>query len=177
MKTKFREEHDSIGKIKVPQKKYWGAQTQRSLKNFKIGNDLMPIEIVYSFALQKKAAAISNIALKKLEINLGEKIIETCDEILSGKHDDHFPLKVWQTGSGTQTNMNVNEVIANRSNELFGEKLVNIVPFTLTIIVIWSIFNDSFPTVIHLTIIDITNKKLIPCLKKFIKNIRRKKRI
>ena len=177
MKTKFREEHDSIGKIKVPQNKYWGAQTQRSLKNFKIGNDLMPIEIVYSFALQKKAAAISNIALKKLDINLGEKIIETCDEILSGKHDDHFPLSVWQTGSGTQTNMNVNEVIANRSNELFGEKLGEYSPIHPNDHCnMGQSSNDSFPTVIHLTIIDITKKKLIPCLEKFIKKLEEKKR-
>ena len=177
MESKFREEHDSIGKIKVPINKYWGAQTQRSLKNFKIGNDLMPIEIVYSFALQKKAAAISNIALKKLEINLGEKIIETCDEILSGKHDDHFPLSVWQTGSGTQTNMNINEVIANRSNELFGEKLGKYSPIHPNDHCNMSqSSNDSFPTVIHLTVIDITNKKLIPCLKKFIKVLEKKKK-
>ena len=137
----------------------------------------MPIEIVYSFALQKKAAAISNIALKKLDIILGEKIIETCDEILSGKHDDHFPLSVWQTGSGTQTNMNVNEVIANRSNELFGEKLGEYSPIHPNDHCNMSqSSNDSFPTVIHLTIIDITNKKLIPCLKKFIKILEEKKK-
>ena len=107
---KFREESDSLGKIKVPSEKYWGAQTQRSLENFRIGSDTMPIELIHAFALQKKAAAISNLAIEKLDENIAAKIIEVCDQIIDGKLDGHFPLSVWQTGSGTQTNMNLNEV-------------------------------------------------------------------
>ncbi len=118
--SKFRTEIDSIGEIEVPNEKLWGAQTQRSLKNFPIGNDKMPIEFINAFAIQKKSAAISNIAVGVLDTNLGEKIIDVCDEIIQGNLYDHFPLSVWQTGSGTQTNMNLNEVIANKANQLLG---------------------------------------------------------
>ena len=117
-KEKFKIERDSLGEIKVPVNKYWGAQTQRSIENFKIGTELIPIELIHSFAIQKKASAISNLALEKLDPQKGQVIIQVCDEIIKGSLDNHFPLSVWQTGSGTQTNMNLNEVIANRANEI-----------------------------------------------------------
>ena len=116
--TKKRIETDSIGQIEVPSDKLWGAQTQRSLENFPIGRDKMPRELIKAFAIQKKAAAISNLAIGKLNQDLGEKIIEVCDELILGQHQENFPLSVWQTGSGTQTNMNLNEVIANKANKL-----------------------------------------------------------
>lgn len=121
MKTRI--EHDTMGNIEVPADKYWGAQTQRSLQNFKIGDGTMPIEIIKAFAILKKAAALTN---KELGVLAGEKtelISKVCDEILEGKHDDQFPLVVWQTGSGTQSNMNVNEVISNRSHVINGGSL------------------------------------------------------
>ena len=121
--TDFRTEKDSVGNIKVPANKYWGAQTQRSFENFKIGEEKMPEILINSFAMQKKAAAVSNIALGNLDSKLGDAIIKVCDEIIDGKLYEQFPLSIWQTGSGTQTNMNLNEVIANRANEILGKKL------------------------------------------------------
>ena len=110
----YRIEHDSLGEVKVPADRLWGAQTQRSLENFPIGDDRMPLEIIRAFAVLKKAAAFANRDLGKLDERRCALIAEVCDEISSGKLDAEFPLSVWQTGSGTQTNMNVNEVIANR---------------------------------------------------------------
>ena len=101
--NKYRSEKDSIGTIKVSNQRIWGAQTQRSLENFEIGNEKMPIELIKAFAIQKKASAISNVAIGKLEKKIGEKIIDACDKIINGELDDEFPLSVWQTGSGTQT--------------------------------------------------------------------------
>ena len=115
-----RTESDSFGKIKVPSDKYWGASTQRSLKNFKIGKFKVPIEQIHSMAIVKKAAAITNAKFGDLENRIAKAIVKAADEVISGKLDEHFPLVVWQTGSGTQTNMNLNEVIANRSNEILG---------------------------------------------------------
>ena len=106
--TKYRNEKDSIGTIKVSNQRIWGAQTQRSLENFEIGSEKIPIEFIKAFAVQKKASAISNVAIGKLEKKIGEKIIDACDKIINGELDDEFPLSVWQTGSGTQTNMNLN---------------------------------------------------------------------
>ncbi|NIJ45991.1 fumarate hydratase class II [Wenyingzhuangia heitensis] len=118
---KYRIEKDTMGEVQVPADKYWGAQTQRSINNFKIGpSGSMPLEIIYGFAYLKKAAAHANFDLGVLEESKKELISTVCDEILSGKHDDQFPLVVWQTGSGTQSNMNSNEVIANRAQELAG---------------------------------------------------------
>ena len=115
----FRIEKDTIGEVKVPADKYWGAQTERSRNNFKIGPVAsMPIEIVYAFAYLKKAAAHTNCQLGVLEENKRDLISQACDEILEGKLDDQFPLVIWQTGSGTQSNMNVNEVVANRAHVL-----------------------------------------------------------
>ena len=114
----YRTEHDSMGQIQVPSDKYWGAQTQRSFENFKISHEKMPREIVYAIALIKKAAAVANAKLKPQKITKEkcDLIVNSCDKILEGTLDAHFPLSVWQTGSGTQTNMNVNEVVANYAN-------------------------------------------------------------
>ena len=119
----FRIENDTFGSVKVPADKYWGAQTQRSLENFKIGGQLMPKEIIEAFAYLKKAAAQTNYELGVLPKEKADLIAQVCDEILEGKLDNHFPLVVWQTGSGTQSNMNVNEVISNRAHVLSGGKL------------------------------------------------------
>lgn len=119
----YRIEKDSLGEVKVPKEKYWGAQTQRSFQNFKIGNDKMPKEIIYAFAYLKKAAAITNAELGVLDKDKADLIAQVCDEIIDGKLDDQFPLVVWQTGSGTQSNMNMNEVVANRAHVLKGGKL------------------------------------------------------
>ena len=121
MKTRI--EKDTLGDVAVPADKYWGAQTQRSLENFKIGGQKMPLELIQSFAILKKAAALTNSAVGVLSKDKADLICQVCDEILSGKLDEHFPLVVWQTGSGTQTNMNVNEVIANRAHVINGGKL------------------------------------------------------
>ncbi|NER16667.1 class II fumarate hydratase [Spongiivirga citrea] len=120
----YRIEKDTMGEVKVPVNKYWGAQTERSRNNFKIGSPAsMPLEVVYGFAYLKKAAAFTNCELGVLAIEKRDLIAQVCDEILEGKHDDQFPLVIWQTGSGTQSNMNVNEVIANRAHEIAGNKI------------------------------------------------------
>lgn len=120
----YRIEHDTMGEVQVPADKYWGAQTQRSRNNFKIGPEgSMPLEVVYGFAYLKKAAAHTNCALGALTEEKRDLIAAVCDEILEGKHDDQFPLVIWQTGSGTQSNMNVNEVVANRAHVIAGNQL------------------------------------------------------
>src|SRR5260370_2127594 len=117
-KSKTRIETDSMGEIEVPADRYWGAQTQRSLLHFNIGNDVMPREMIRAFGILKKAAALVNQDLGKLPPDKAKLIVSACDEVIEGKLDEHFPLRVWQTGSGTQTNMNANEVISNRATEL-----------------------------------------------------------
>ena len=125
----YRIEHDSMGEVKVPNDKYWGAQTQRSHQNFEIGVGIetMPQEIIHAFGLLKIASAIANNKLKpeKMTDEKLDAISKACDEVISGKLSDHFPLVVWQTGSGTQSNMNANEVIANRGNEIAGKKALH----------------------------------------------------
>ncbi|HMQ64276.1 MAG TPA: lyase family protein, partial [Flavilitoribacter sp.] len=116
----FRTERDSMGPIQVPADKYWGAQTQRSSENFRIGGQRMPVEVIRAFAILKKAAALTNHGLGILSHEKTDLIGRVCDEISAGQLDDQFPLVVWQTGSGTQSNMNVNEVISNRAIELAG---------------------------------------------------------
>lgn len=123
--TTFRQEKDTLGYVDVPADKYWGAQTQRSTQNFKIGGHRMPIEVIHAFAILKKAAARANVLCGVLPSDKAERIAQVCDEILSGALDDQFPLVVWQTGSGTQSNMNVNEVIANRAHVLSGGSLLD----------------------------------------------------
>ena len=126
----YRIEKDTLGEVKVPAEKYWGAQTERSRKNFKIGNSAsMPLEIIYGFAYLKKAAAHANYELGILSIEKRDLISEVCDEIVHGKHDHEFPLVIWQTGSGTQSNMNSNEVIANRAHVLNGGSLDDEIKF------------------------------------------------
>ncbi len=124
--TSFRIEHDTMGEVKVPAEKYWGAQTERSRNNFRIGPEAsMPLEIIYAFAYLKKAAALTNLEMGVLAADKCQLIVKVCDEILAGQHNDQFPLVIWQTGSGTQSNMNVNEVIANRAHVLSGGKLTD----------------------------------------------------
>ena len=121
----YRIEKDTMGEVKVPADKYWAAQTQRSYENFKIGGEIMPREITHAFGILKKAAAIANYNLGKLPKEKLDAIVAACDEVISGKLNEHFPLVVWQTGSGTQSNMNANEVIASRGNEIAGKKLLH----------------------------------------------------
>jgi len=170
-----RNEFDSFGKIKVPDDKYWGAQTQRSIKNFKIGKVNVPLELIHAIGIVKKSAAIVNQKFKDLDPKISKAIQKASDEVISGKLDDHFPLKVWQTGSGTQTNMNVNEVISNRAIEILGGKLgskkpvhpndhVNMAQST----------NDTFPTAMHIAVAIHTNKRLLPALVKLEKSLNKK---
>ena len=150
---KYRTEKDTIGEVKVPNNVYWGPQTERSRQNFKIGtSNKMPIEIIYGYAYLKKSAALANHELGVLEKSKKDLIVQVCNEIINGKLDNHFPLVIWQTGSGTQTNMNINEVISNRSHVILGNKLgsgkkelspnddVNMSQSS----------NDTFPTSIHI---------------------------
>ena len=163
---KYRIEFDSIGKIKVPGDKYWGASTERSNKYFDIGDFLVRPILIHSIAIIKKAAAIVNTKNKDLDQKLSKYIIKAADEIIKGKHDQHFPLKVWQTGSGTQTNMNVNEVIANRAIEIMGGKLGSKKPIHPNDHVNKSqSTNDVFPTAMHIAISLKTKEKLLPSLK------------
>lgn len=160
----FRTEHDSMGEVKVPADKYWGAQTQRSHENFLIGVGLetMPREITTAFGYLKKAAAIANNALKPEKMTAEKlNVIKTaCDEVIDGKLNDHFPLVVWQTGSGTQSNMNANEVIANRANELAGKKLCH----PNDDINMSQSSNDTFPTALHIMAVLAIEDKLIPAV-------------
>ena len=163
---KFRNEFDSIGKIKVPTDKYWGASTQRSNKYFDIGDFLVRPIVIKSIAMIKKAAAIVNKKNGDISQKISKAIIQAANEIISGKHKDNFPLKVWQTGSGTQTNMNVNEVISNRAIEILGGKLGSKKPVHPNDHVNKSqSTNDVFPTAMHISIAIRTKGKLLPSLK------------
>ena len=156
----FRTEHDSMGEIQVPADRYWGAQTQRSYENFKIGIEKIPSEIIRAFAVLKKAAAMANNRLGKLDDQRLSLISQACDEIREGKLEGHFPLAVWQTGSGTQSNMNVNEVIANRGNEIAGEKLLH--PNDHSNMSQSS--NDTFPTAMHIAAAISIEDNLLPAI-------------
>ncbi len=163
---KYRIEFDSIGKIKVPGDKYWGASTERSNKYFNIGDFLVRPLVIQSIAIIKKAAAIVNVRNRDLDLKLGRYIIKAAEEVIKGKHNDHFPLKVWQTGSGTQTNMNVNEVISNRAIQMMGGKLGSKKPIHPNDHVNKSqSTNDVFPTAMHITIALKAKEKLLPSLK------------
>ena len=162
---KFRNEYDSIGSIKVPHDKYWGASTQRSNKYFDIGDFLVRPIVIKSIAMIKKAAAIVNAKNGSLDKKISKAIIKASNEIISGKLADNFPLKVWQTGSGTQTNMNVNEVIANRAIEILGGKKGTKKPVHPNDHVNKSqSTNDVFPTAMHIAIALETKEKLLPSL-------------
>lgn len=156
----YRIEHDSMGEIQVPADRYWGAQTQRSFQNFPIGTEKIPMEVIRAFAILKKAAAIANNRLGKLDEKRLALISQACDEILAGKLDDNFPLSVWQTGSGTQSNMNVNEVIAGRGNSISGEKLLH--PNDHSNMSQSS--NDTFPTAMHIAAVMEIEDKLFPAI-------------
>jgi fumarate hydratase class II len=159
---KFRIETDSMGEIEVPADRYWGAQTQRSLLHFNIGNDVMPREMIRAFGILKKAAAVVNQDLGKLPAEKVKLIVQACDEVIAGTLDDHFPLRVWQTGSGTQTNMNANEVISNRAIEIAGGVLGSKKPIHPNDDVNMSqSSNDTFPTGMHIAAAAQMNK-LIP---------------
>ena len=163
---KYRTEFDSIGQIKVPGDKYWGASTERSNKYFNIGDFLVRPIVIQSIAIIKKAAAIVNAKNKDLDPKLSKFIIKAAEEVIKGKHDEHFPLKVWQTGSGTQTNMNVNEVIANRAIQMMGGKMGSKKPIHPNDHVNKSqSTNDVFPTAMHIAIAIKTKNELLPSLK------------
>src|SRR5262245_42695582 len=155
--TATRTETDTFGPIAVPADKYWGAQTQRSLENFKISGERMPPALIQAFGVIKKAAAIANVALKDLDPKLGDAIAKSSDEVIAGKLDDHFPLVVWQTGSGTQTNMNVNEVVSNRAIEMLGGEMGTKKPVHPNDHVNrGQSSNDCFPTAMHIaTVLEI----------------------
>src|SRR5438270_6687610 len=164
-RNKTRTETDTFGPIDVPAEKYWGAQTQRSLQNFRIGEERMPLPLVRALGLVKRAAAEVNQSLGILDRKRGRAIGEAAQEVIDGKLDDHFPLVVWQTGSGTQSNMNLNEVIANRANELLGGKRgekslihpndhVNMSQSS----------NDAFPTAMHIAAAEQLTYLLNPAL-------------
>ena len=170
-----RIESDSIGNVEIPNEALWGAQTQRSLKNFAISNDYVPIEIIHALSKIKIAAAIVNNRLGKLNDQRKNLIIEAGTKILKGEYDDQFPLKVWQTGSGTHTNMNINEVISNISSIASGEALGSHIPVHPNDHVNCSqSTNDTFPTAIHIASAEILNKKLLPELKQLIQSIEEK---
>ncbi|NLF42507.1 MAG: class II fumarate hydratase [Bacteroidales bacterium] len=163
-----REEKDSMGIIEVPADKYWGAQTQRSIMNFNIGEQKMPCEVIEAFAILKKAAAITNQRQGVLDAKKAELISLVCDEIIDRKLTEHFPLNVWQTGSGTQTNMNINEVIANRAQELAGGSLLD-KPKILhpnDDVNMSQSSNDTFPTAMHIASIKLLTSHTIPALEK-----------
>ncbi|OLY46207.1 fumarase, class II [Bartonella apis] len=160
-----RTETDTFGPIEVPVDHYWGAQTERSLHNFKIGGEKQPLPLIHALGLIKKAAAMANMKAKKLSPELGKAIIAAADEVIDGKLDDNFPLVVWQTGSGTQTNMNVNEVIANRAIEMLGGEMGSKKPVHPNDHVNMSqSSNDSFPTAIHISAALETINKLFPAI-------------
>ncbi|KAI8816498.1 mitochondrial fumarate hydratase [Fimicolochytrium jonesii] len=164
--TGFRVEHDTFGDIQVPKDKYWGAQTHRSLQNFEIGGheERMPEPLIRAFTILKRAAATVNVQFG-LDKKLGETIAKAANEVLEGKLDDHFPLVVWQTGSGTQTNMNVNEVIANRGNEMLGQPLGSQKPIHPNDHVNFGqSSNDTFPTAMHIAGVLELHRRLLPAL-------------
>lgn len=161
----IRIESDSMGTLEVPANKYWGAQTERSLHHFNIGKDIMPREITHAFGILKKAAALTNLDLDKLPKDKADFIIKAADEVSKGLLDEHFPLHVWQTGSGTQSNMNANEVIANRAIELAGGILGSKSPIHPNDHVNMSqSSNDTFPTAMHIAAAIALNKKLLPTI-------------
>src|SRR5690349_23087874 len=172
-----RSETDSFGPIDVPADRYWGAQTERSRQNFKIGQDRMPIAIVQALGIVKLASAQTNRELGLLDARRAGAITRAAREVIEGKLDDHFPLVVWQTGSGTQTNMNLNEVIANRANELLGGKLGAKQPVHPNDHVNMSqSSNDSFPTAMHIAAATHILNDLIPALEKLLHALRQKEK-
>ncbi len=167
----YRTEHDSLGEIRVPADKYWGAQTERSFENFKIGVEKMPSEIIRAFGILKSAAAKTNKKLvpERMTAEKCDAITRVADQIAAGKYAEHFPLVVWQTGSGTQSNMNVNEVIANRGNELCGKKLLH----PNDDVNMSQSSNDTFPTAMHIAAVVETEEKLLPAVDGLVRTLYR----
>ncbi len=165
----YRKERDSMGEVMVPADRYWGAQTQRSFENFRIGEEKMPLRILRAFAVVKKACAEANLSLGLLDERRAGLITEVCGELLDGKLDGHFPLAVWQTGSGTQTNMNFNEVIANRGNELAGEKILHPNDHVNRS----QSSNDTFPAALHIAAVVSLREQVEPALEAMIAEFRR----
>lgn len=156
----YRIEHDTMGEVRVPANHYWGAQTQRSHENFPIGTETIPREVIRAFAILKKAAALANSKLGNLDQKRTDAIAAACDEILAGRMDEEFPLVVWQTGSGTQSNMNVNEVVAARANEILGEKLVHPNDHVNKS----QSSNDTFPTAMHIAALIAVEDHVLPAI-------------
>lgn len=169
----YRTEHDSMGEVQVPVDRYWGAQTQRSHENFPIGVGIetMPAEIIHAFGVLKKAAAMANHALKpeKMTVEKLAAVSQACDEVISGRLNGHFPLVVWQTGSGTQSNMNANEVIANRGNEIAGRKLLH----PNDDINMSQSSNDTFPTAMHIAAVTALEDRVLPAVDRLAATFRR----
>ena len=165
----FREEHDTLGTVMVPADHLWGAQTQRSFQNFPIGTETMPEEIIRAFAVLKKAAAMANLSFGKLTQARAGRIAAACDEILAGKWPGEFPLKVWQTGSGTQSNMNVNEVVShicsrmNPADPLHPNDHINLSQSS----------NDTFPTAMHIAAVCAISEHLLPSLRRLTETLQR----
>ena len=171
----FRTEQDSFGAVEVAEECLWGAQTQRSLVNFAIGDQLMPLEVIHALARGKRAAAVVNRNLGLLDARLAEAVIAAAEEIISGRLDAHFPLKVWQTGSGTQSHMNVNEVIANRANESLGGARGSKAPVHPNDHVnLGQSSNDSFPTAMHVAAVGVLTQNLLPSLRQLLLSLQAK---
>jgi len=165
---KYRKEYDTMGEVAVPADKLWGAQTQRSLQNFHIGIEKIPLSLIHGYARLKKSCARVNATLGLLEQDKEEPIVQVCDEILAGMHDDHFPLSVWQTGSGTQTNMNLNEVIANRAVQLSQEhRSVPVAVHPNDHVNMSQSSNDTFPSAMHIAAVFALEDELLPALRTF----------
>jgi fumarate hydratase class II len=170
-----RRESDSMGEIEVPADRYWGAQTQRSLVHFSIGSDRMPKRVYHAYGYVKKAAALVNAAAKRLPEWKSEAIVHAADEVIAGKLDEHFPLYVWQTGSGTQSNMNVNEVVSNRANQLLGGAIGSKKPVHPNDHVnLGQSSNDTFPTAMHIASVIELEKHLLPQAEALVKAIEQK---
>ncbi len=175
--TAYRTETDSFGELKVPADKYWGAQTQRSLMNFPIGGETMPGPLIRALGVIKRAAAQANMELGNLDPRLGEAIVQAATEVMEGRLDDNFPLKVWQTGSGTQSNMNANEVIANRAIEILGGKIGSKDPVHPNDHVNRAqSSNDTFPTAMHIAAVEEIVNRLIPALEHMLEALEKKEK-
>ena len=172
----YRTESDTIGEVNIPDNALWGPQTQRSIENFKIGESAsMPIEVIYAYAILKKSCALANYKLNILEKDKSDLIISVCNEIVDSQHDKEFPLVIWQTGSGTQTNMNINEVISNRANLISGKTLTDEKILKANDHVNMSqSSNDSFPTAINIAVTKILIEKTIPSLEGLLKTLNKK---
>lgn len=170
----YRIERDTLGEMKVPADKLWGAQTQRSRENFRIGQEKMPAEVIRGFAILKKSAALTNQELGKLPEDKAQAIVQAADEILDGTLSEHFPLVVWQTGSGTQSNMNVNEVIANRGNQILQEKGSEQRIHPNDDVNMSQSSNDTFPTALHIAALTVIEDQVLPALNKLKETLHQK---